>query len=113
MDCTEALRRLAINDEHIIGELASAADTEAVEPDRVLEARTLCLVRLAALVAVGGAVPSYGAQADAAIGAGATRTEIVDLLVGIVPVVWIPACRRSDAEARAGARIRHRRTPES
>ena len=42
---------------------------------------------LAALDAVGGAVPSYGAQADAAVDAGATAAEIVDVLVGVIPVV--------------------------
>ncbi len=47
-------------------------------------------MRLAALVAVGGAVPSYSAQADAAVGAGASVAEIVDVLVGVVPVVGFP-----------------------
>ena len=47
-------------------------------------------MRIAALIAVGGAVPSYGAQADAAVDAGATAAEIVDVLVGIVPVVGLP-----------------------
>ena len=55
-----------------------------------LDPRTLALVRLAALVAVGGAVPSYGAQADAAVDAGATAAEIVDVLVGVIPVVGLP-----------------------
>jgi len=53
--------------------------------------KTLALVRLAALVAVGGAVPSYGAHADAAVDAGATAAEIVDVLVGVIPVVGLPA----------------------
>ena len=57
---------------------------------RTLDPKTLALVRLAALVAVGGAVPSYGAQADAAVDAGATAAEIVDVLVGVVPVVGLP-----------------------
>ena len=55
-----------------------------------LDARTLALVRLDALVAVGGAVASYGAQADAAVDAGATAAEIVDVLVGVVPIVGLP-----------------------
>ena len=66
---------------------ASARDLESQE----LSPKTLALVRLAALVAVGGAVPSYGAQADAAVGAGATAAEIVDVLVGVVPVVGLPS----------------------
>ena len=56
----------------------------------MLDLKTLALVRLAALVAVGGASPSYGAQADAAVGAGASAAEIVDVLVGVVPVVGLP-----------------------
>ena len=56
----------------------------------VLDPRTLELVRLAALVAVGGAVPSYGAQADSAVSAGASAAEIVDVLVGVIPVVGLP-----------------------
>jgi 4-carboxymuconolactone decarboxylase len=42
------------------------------------------------LVAVGGAVPSYGAQADAAVSAGASAPEIVDVLVGLIPIVGLP-----------------------
>ena len=66
-----------------------APEEPAVEP-RELDPKTLALVRLAALVAVGGAVPSYGAHADAAVDAGATAAEIVDVLVGVIPVVGLP-----------------------
>ena len=55
-----------------------------------LDQKSLTLARLAALIAVGGAGASYGAQTDAAIGAGATTTEIVDVLVGVIPVVGLP-----------------------
>ena len=55
-----------------------------------LDPRTVALVRLAALVAVGGAVPSYGAEADAAVSAGATAAEIVDVLVAVIPIVGLP-----------------------
>ena len=78
------LRRLAINDEHVI------EDGAGTESGR-LDPKTLALVRLAALVAVGGTVPSYGAEADAAIGAGATPTEIVDVLLGVAAVVGVPS----------------------
>ena len=85
MDYTERLRRLAINDARIADDAAGgAAGSGELDP------KTLALVRLAALVAVGGAVPSYGAQADAAVSAGATAAEIVDVLVGVVPVVGLP-----------------------
>ena len=87
MDYTERLRRLAINDAHFAGEGAGGARAEP----RELDPKTLALVRLAALVAVGGAVPSYGAHADAAVDAGATAAEIVDVLVGVIPVVGLPS----------------------
>jgi alkylhydroperoxidase/carboxymuconolactone decarboxylase family protein YurZ len=86
VDYTDRLRSLGLND-------ASFADGsgEPVDVDPLaLEPKTLELVRLAALVAVGGAVPSYGAQADSAVSAGATAAEIVDVLVGVIPVVGLP-----------------------
>ena len=86
MDYTERLRRLAINDAFFAEEAAGGAGTGPCE----LDPKTLALVRLAALVAVGGAVPSYGAHADAAVSAGATAAEIVDVLVGVIPVVGLP-----------------------
>ena len=92
MDHIEVLRRLAINDEHLLDELLSPIGDEGdtPRPDRALDPRTLALVRLAALVAVGGAVSSYGSQADAAVAAGASAAEMVDVLVGVAPVVGIP-----------------------
>jgi 4-carboxymuconolactone decarboxylase len=42
------------------------------------------------LVAVGGSEPSFGAHADAAVSAGATAAEIVEVLVGVVPTVGLP-----------------------
>jgi alkylhydroperoxidase/carboxymuconolactone decarboxylase family protein YurZ len=81
MDYTDILRSLAISDaDFATGRLETMT----------LDAKSLSLVRLAALVAVGGAVASYGAEADAAVSQGATTAEIVDVLVGIVPVVGLP-----------------------
>ena len=92
MDHIETLRRLAISDERILDKLACAApdDGDALEPDGALDPRTLALVRLAALAAVGGAVPSYGAQAHAAVDACASAAEMVDVLIAVLPVVGIP-----------------------
>jgi alkylhydroperoxidase/carboxymuconolactone decarboxylase family protein YurZ len=86
LDYTERLRRLAINDARFTEDCVGGAGAES----RELDAKTLALARLAALVAVGGAVPSYGAQADAAVSAGATAVEIVEVLVGVVPIVGLP-----------------------
>ena len=86
VDYAERLRRLAINDERLaeddLGEVGVAPDG--------LDAKTLALARIAALVAIGGAEPSFGSQADAAVSSGATPQEIVDVLVGIIPVVGFP-----------------------
>ena len=79
------LRRLAINDEHVFGDGAAGLDLVMLDP------KTLGLVRLAALVAVGGTVPSYGAETDAAIGAGATAAETVGVLLAVVAVVGVPS----------------------
>ena len=87
MDYTDRLRRLAINDERLeeedhLGDLG-------VGPEG-LDTKSMALARIAALVAVGGAEPSFASQADAAVSAGATPSEIVDVLVGIIPVVGLP-----------------------
>jgi len=87
VDYAERLRRLVINDACFAGGGTGGTGVEPCE----LDPKTLALVRLAALVAVGGAVPSYGAHADAAVNAGATTAEIVDVLVGVIPVVGLPA----------------------
>ena len=58
MDYTERLQRLAMDNVNVVGSDPQALDT-----------KSLALVRLAALIAIGGAIPSYGAQADAAIDA--------------------------------------------
>ena len=84
LDYTEVLRLLAINDEHFAEHVAG------VDPVN-LDPKTLALVRIGALVAVGGAVPSYGAEADAAVSAGATVAEITDVLLGVVPIVGLPS----------------------
>ncbi len=86
MEYTDVLRLLAINDARFGEECAA---TGRIQPGE-LDPKTLALVRLAALVAVGGSEPSYGADADAAVDAGATAAEIVDVLVGVVPVVGLP-----------------------
>jgi 4-carboxymuconolactone decarboxylase len=83
----EALRLLAINDEHFAEECATGMAHDALK----LDPKTQALVRIGALVAVGGAVPSYGAEVDAAVSAGATAAEIVQVLLGVVSVVGLPS----------------------
>ena len=86
MDYTDRLRRLAINDERLAEDDLGALGVGA----EGLDPKSLALARVAALVAIGGAEPSFGSQADAAVSAGATPSEIVDVLIGIIPVVGLP-----------------------
>jgi 4-carboxymuconolactone decarboxylase len=90
LDYTDLLRRLALNDERVMAELTGPVGSQSAGHVGVLDPRTQSLARLAALVAVGGAVSSYGAQADAAVDAGATAAEIVEVLVAVIPVVGLP-----------------------
>jgi 4-carboxymuconolactone decarboxylase len=82
VDHVERLQRLTINDPRI-------EDGRGLEPDE-LAPRALALVRLAALIAVGGAEPTYGAEVDAAVGAGVSAAEIVDVLSAVIPIVGLP-----------------------
>lgn len=81
----DRLRRLAISD--------SAIDEAEMAPDATpahIDAKALALARLAALIAIGGADPSFGEQADAAVSTGASADEIVDVLVGVRAIVGEP-----------------------
>ena len=84
MDYTDRLRRLALQDARLSDDLSD----EGGEAE--LDRKTLELIRLGALVAVGGAAPSFAAQADAAVSAGASVAEIVEVLSGVVPIVGLP-----------------------
>jgi 4-carboxymuconolactone decarboxylase len=85
MDHTERLTLLAVSDavhsEHC---LAGHDQSGPLDP------KTRALVQLAAVMAVGGPVPSYGAAADTGIGAGACPDEMVDVLETIVPLIGLP-----------------------
>ena len=86
MDYTDVLRSLAIEDPQFAEHLTERDD---IAPE-LLDAKSAALARLAALVAMGGAAPTYSALIDAAIGMGATPDEIVEVLVAIVPTVGLP-----------------------
>ena len=85
VDYTERLRSLAVNDARFVETVSQdGAECPGLDP------KSLALVRLGGLVAVGGAVPSYGELSDAAVSAGASTNEIVDVLVGLIPIVGLP-----------------------
>jgi 4-carboxymuconolactone decarboxylase len=85
LDYKDQLRRLAVNDSTVADALTGHLGTEPA-----LDPKTLALVRIAALVAQRGPVPSLGEQADAAWAAGATGGEIVGVLIALVPVLGLP-----------------------
>jgi 4-carboxymuconolactone decarboxylase len=82
----ELLRRLALNDERVVGMVltqpASCGPTE-------LSSKVELLVRLAALLAVGGATPSLREAVAHASAAGATTDEIVGVLVSVGPTIGL------------------------
>ena len=81
------LRRLSIRDDSFIREvLVSAEDPGAAHP---LDARTCAFSRIAALIALDAASPSYLTSVDEARAAGATDAEIVGVLVGLMPIVGV------------------------
>jgi 4-carboxymuconolactone decarboxylase len=86
MEYMDVLRRLSIEDPELAEQLAKR---DEIGSD-VLDPKTVALARLAALVAIGGALPTYSTLTDAAIGMGATPDEIVEVLVAIVPTVGLP-----------------------
>jgi 4-carboxymuconolactone decarboxylase len=86
LDYTDHLRLLALNDTDYVERLAMDCDLAVTE----LNTKMLALARLGALIATGGAVPSYCAETDAALDAGATPAEVVAVLVGVASVVGMP-----------------------
>jgi 4-carboxymuconolactone decarboxylase len=87
LDYTDHLRLLALNDTGYVERLAEHGE---VAFGAECDTKVLTLARLGALIATGGAVPSYGAEIDAALGAGATPAEVVAVLLGVASVVGMP-----------------------
>jgi 4-carboxymuconolactone decarboxylase len=85
LDYTDHLRLLALNDTAYVEQLAG--DDLTVDG---LEPKELALSRLGALIAAGGALPSYCAETDAALDAGAKPAEIVAVLLGVASIVGTP-----------------------
>ncbi|MGC5172257.1 carboxymuconolactone decarboxylase family protein [Microbacterium sp. DT81.1] len=79
----ERLRRISLNDPRVLDDGAAGAGS-------ALDPKTLAIARLASLIAVGGSEPSFGEQTDAALSAGATTDEIVDVLIGVSSIVGEP-----------------------
>ena len=88
MDDHEAtLRKLAIRDDTFIEKVLACEQTN--ENASALDAKQHALVRIAGLVALDAAPPSYMASVEAGLAAGLSREEIVGALVALMPVVGV------------------------
>jgi alkylhydroperoxidase/carboxymuconolactone decarboxylase family protein YurZ len=85
----ERLRQVSVTGTDAAG-AEFGGESGTVDDGIKLDARTLALARLAALVAVGGPAPSFDRHADAALSAGASADEIVDVLIGVSRIVGLP-----------------------
>ena len=79
------LRHLALNDEELVGQVL-VGDTE---PHSALEVKVDLLVRLGALLALGAATASLRGTVQRALQAGATESEIAEVLVAIGPAAGL------------------------
>lgn len=83
----DLLRRLALNDEGVLGSRFGTGFADAERSE--LDAKALALVRLAALVALDSAPASYQWTVTTALAAGATDEEIVGVLAALVPIAGL------------------------
>lgn len=83
----ERLRRLGIQDEDVVESLL-ATRLDNVQASG-LDPKTHALVRLGALLALGGAPVSFHCNVEAALAAGATEDEIVGALIAVAPLVGV------------------------
>lgn len=83
----DLLRRLAFNDEKVLGMVLTRRMGDEHEGE--LSPKVELLVRLAALLAVGATTPSLREAVDQAVAAGATPSEIVDVLVAAGPAIGL------------------------
>lgn len=83
MEDSERLRRYSVNDAGLF------SATESEQHSTVLT-KELCIARLSALVAMSAADPTVRSEVDAAVSAGETSTEIIDMLEALLPVVGRP-----------------------
>ena len=81
------LRSLALNDEGALASLLGAR----LDPDERsgLDAKTLALVRLGAVVVAGASPVTYQWATGVALAAGATDDEIVGTLMAVAPVAGL------------------------
>lgn len=82
----DQLRRLSLHDQGYLDAVVSTP-SGAAAARASLDARTRGFGRLATLFALDGSVSTYGWATSAALAAGATSDEIVELLIAMAPLI--------------------------
>jgi 4-carboxymuconolactone decarboxylase len=81
------LRRLALRDDRFIQTLLCEERTNATLAG--IDPRSHALLRIAALIAVDAAPPSYMSAVESGVRAGASYDEIVGTLIAVMPIVGV------------------------
>jgi 4-carboxymuconolactone decarboxylase len=86
-DVEQVLRRLALNDEKLVGSVLSR--TTGLSPMPALDRKSEALVHVGALLSVGASTASLRWTVERAQSTGATDEEILGVLVAIGPAVGL------------------------
>ena len=86
-DYKVTLRRLALRDDRYIDELLRGERASTVLSG--LAPKEHALARVASLIAVDAAAPSFMSAAQAGLDAGLTEEEIVGTLIAVLPIVGV------------------------
>ena len=81
------LRRLAVRDDRFIAALLSEEGANATLSG--IDPRSHALLRIAALIALDAAPPSYMSAVECGVKAGASYDEIVGTLIAVLPIVGV------------------------
>jgi 4-carboxymuconolactone decarboxylase len=81
------LRRLTLRDDRYIDALLSEERANATLAG--IDPQSHALLRIAALIAVDAAPPSYMSAVEAGLNAGASYDEIVGTLIAVMPIVGV------------------------
>jgi 4-carboxymuconolactone decarboxylase len=81
------LRKLALRDDRYIDALLSEGRDNAALAG--IDPRAHALLRIAALIAIDAAPPSYMSAVEAGLNAGASYEEMVGTLIAVMPIVGV------------------------
>ena len=81
------LRRLAVRDDRYIDALLSEERANVTLSG--IDVKSHALLRIAALIALDAAPPSYMSAVEAGLEAGASYDEIVGTLIAVIPIVGV------------------------